>query len=435
MCGNIVEKSAVSVDKRRSIDVVAVLVKPDEKISLEDAKVAATALVGSTEITDRVFEVLETLSSRVLSVPESLIGDDISCKGINSWELEGLNYKSCWYSVELIIRVAVTSDSFEELDDEKLISLFRESRRKELLALNNHINVNFCIVGNNSLSHRHKSPKLAVFDMDSTLIQQEVIDELAAEAGPEVCKSVAETTERAMQGLLDFKESLRERVFALKGVPANDIVSKVRKRIIPTRGSVCLLRVLRALESRTAVVSGGFIPFGRYVQHLLGLDFAFANQLEITKGDNGKILSGYTIGPVVDAGRKKELLLKLCESDTSKLVHGVDNNINKLMAAGYFESNDEDKDIEYIAEPKTNVISCGDGANDLEMMTTASISIAFCAKQKVMENATCWITFKRMDCYLFFLGLTSTEIDDLFVKGSKLYAHWAETNKYLLDMY
>ncbi|KAK3700394.1 Phosphoserine phosphatase [Vermiconidia calcicola] len=198
----------------------------------------------------------------------------------------------------------------------------------------------------------HRIPGLAVFDMDSTLIQQEVIDELARSVGR--YELVAAVTEAAMRGELDFEESLRARVAHLKGVPT-DIWEHLKANVITfTPGARELIKVLKSLGWKTAVLSGGFTPLAYWVKDTLGLDYAFANQLSIdTAGSalSGEVLPGTSI---VGASVKKDLLLKLAEDENISITH---------------------------------TIAVGDGSNDLLMMHAAGLGIAFNAKPKVQEAA------------------------------------------------
>ncbi|KAJ1806898.1 Phosphoserine phosphatase, partial [Coemansia sp. RSA 2598] len=155
-----------------------------------------------------------------------------------------------------------------------------------------------------------RQKRLVVFDMDSTLIQQEVIDEIARATGIE--KEVAAITESAMQGEIDFKESLARRVALLKGTPI-EALEQVKQSLVFTEGAHYLCRALKSAGFKLAVISGGFLPLAKYVKAELGLDYAFANQLQVTA--DGKYLTGVTVGPVVDASRKAELLEVIAQAE------------------------------------------------------------------------------------------------------------------------
>ncbi|KAI9208695.1 HAD-like domain-containing protein, partial [Polychytrium aggregatum] len=222
----------------------------------------------------------------------------------------------------------------------------------------------------NSVFRRNK--RLVVFDMDSTLIQQEVIDEIAKHAG--VVEQVSRITESAMNGEIDFKESLRQRVALLKGIPSN-VFEHIKTVITFTPGAHRLCKALKRLGFKLAVISGGFMPLATYVKNELGLDYAFANQLKIS--EDGTQLTGETFGPVVDGARKADLLLTLAQA-------------NGLINA--------------------QVIAVGDGANDLLMMAEAGLGVAFNAKPRVQAQAQARINQTSLENVLYFLGYNDAEI-------------------------
>lgn len=190
-------------------------------------------------------------------------------------------------------------------------------------------------------------PGLIVMDMDSTAIQIECIDEIAKLAG--VGELVSEITERAMQGELDFEASLRERVAALKGADES-ILSQVRQTLPLMPELVELVNTLKALGWKTAIASGGFTYFSDHLKEMLGLDFAQSNTLEIVDGK----LTGKVLGDIVSAETKADILVTLAD--------------------------------EYDVEPH-NTVAVGDGANDLVMMATSGLGIAYHAKPKVQQQA------------------------------------------------
>src|SRR5690606_11904475 len=212
-----------------------------------------------------------------------------------------------------------------------------EAMRAAVLDLANERNED---IGFKKDSAFRRNRRLVVFDMDSTLIQSEVIDELAAEAG--VGEQVAEITERAMRGELDFNESFRARVALLKGLDA-DALHRVQQRIRLTEGAERLIGTLKALGYRTAILSGGFTWFGEYLKQRLGINHVYANELEI---ENGKV-TGRVVGQIVNGQRKAELLKAIAEQEGISL---------------------------------EQVIAVGDGANDLPMLGIAGLGIAFRAK-------------------------------------------------------
>ena len=231
------------------------------------------------------------------------------------------------------------------------------------------------------LSPFHKSskrvPRLAVFDMDSTLIQQEVIDELARNVG--CYDAVAAITEAAMRGdpgYADFSASLRARVALLKGVDGG-VWQRLKTEVISfTPGARTLLACLKAEGWRTAVLSGGFIPLASWVKEELGLDYARANQLETDAGGTltGRLLEG---AEIVDGAKKRELLLQLA----------AENNVGRDA-----------------------IIAVGDGSNDLPMMGEAALGIAFNAKPKVQVKAPAGVNGASLVDVLYVLGWTEEEI-------------------------
>ncbi|HEY6880665.1 MAG TPA: phosphoserine phosphatase SerB [Polyangiales bacterium] len=217
------------------------------------------------------------------------------------------------------------------------------------------------------LTRRNK--RLIVMDMDSTLIQQEVIDELAVTLG--VQQQVSAITERAMNGELDFDQSLRERVRLLKGTPVSAL-SDVLARIELTPGAADLVRVLRRLGYRTAVISGGFIEVVEPIRQQLGLDYAFANKLEAHDG----VLTGEVVGTIINRQRKAELLEQIAKTERIEL---------------------------------DQVIAVGDGANDLDMLARAGLGIAFNAKRTVQERAAAAINQTSLLSILYLLGMRDVD--------------------------
>lgn len=212
--------------------------------------------------------------------------------------------------------------------------------------------------------------RLICFDMDSTLIQTECIDQLAERAG--VGEEVRAITERAMRGEIDFNESFRERVALLKGLDVS-VMQDIAENLPITEGVSRMMEVLKRTGYKTAILSGGFTFFGDYLKRKFGFDYVYANELEV---ENGK-LTGRYVGEVVDGKRKAELL---------RLIAQVENvNIAQTIAVG-------------------------DGANDLPMLSTAGLGIAFHAKPKVKETARQSISTIGIDGVLYFLGFKDSYI-------------------------
>lgn len=214
--------------------------------------------------------------------------------------------------------------------------------------------------------------RLICFDMDSTLIETEVIDELAERAG--VGEKVRAITERAMRGEIDFKESFTERVALLKGLDES-VMKEIAESLPITEGVERLMRVLKRAGYKIAILSGGFTYFGNYLKHKFGIDYVYANELEIVDGK----LTGHYVGDIVDGQRKAELLKLLAQ------VENVD-----------------------IAQ----TIAVGDGANDLPMITVAGLGIAFNAKPKVKQTARQSISTIGIDGVLYFLGFKDSFINE-----------------------
>ena len=218
-------------------------------------------------------------------------------------------------------------------------------------------------VQEDSLYRRNR--RLVVFDMDSTLIQCEVIDELAKAAG--VGEAVAAITERAMQGELDFKESFSHRLGLLRGLDQRKLAG-IAERLPLTDGAERLIATLQQLGYKTAIISGGFTFFGRTLQAKLGIDYVFANELEIVDG----LVTGRVIEPVVDGAKKAEILVQLAAHEGISL---------------------------------EQVIAVGDGANDIPMLSKAGLGIAFRAKPLVRQQAQQALGELGLDSILYLLGL------------------------------
>ena len=209
-----------------------------------------------------------------------------------------------------------------------------------------------------------RTRRLICFDMDSTLIETEVIDELADRAG--VGKEVREITESAMRGEIDFHESFTRRVALLKGLDVS-VMKDIAENLPMTEGIERLMKTLKTVGFKIAILSGGFTYFGEYLKRKFGIDYVYANELEVVDGK----LTGRHIGDIVDGKRKAELLRLLAQIE----------NVN-------------------IAQ----TIAVGDGANDIPMLNTAGLGIAFHAKPKVKANTKQSISTIGLDGILYFLG-------------------------------
>jgi phosphoserine phosphatase len=239
--------------------------------------------------------------------------------------------------------------------------------REKFLAVSNDLNVDIAVQEDNVY---RRNRRLVAFDMDSTLIEAEVIDELAAAAG--VGEQVAEITERAMRGEIDFTESFHERVALLKGLNG-DVLQEIAERLPVTEGAERLIRNLKSLGYTTVILSGGFNYFGNYLKEKLGIDYVFANELDMEDG----VVTGKVTGIVVDGNRKAQLLREIAEKEGIRL---------------------------------EQTIAVGDGANDLPMLSIAGLGIAFRAKPLVQESAKQSISTLGLDGVLYLLGYRDRDI-------------------------
>ncbi len=239
--------------------------------------------------------------------------------------------------------------------------------RRQFMELADEIDVDIAYQENNVY---HRNRRLVALDMDSTLIQAEVIDELAKRAG--VGKQVAAITERAMRGEIDFNESLLQRVSLLKGLPESAL-AEVASILRLTDGTERLMVALKKLGYKTAILSGGFTYFGHALQRRLGFDYVFANDLEIEDG----VITGKLASEIVNGGRKASLLASIAQHEGFSL---------------------------------EQTIAVGDGANDLPMLSIAGLGIAFRAKPMVKESAKQSLNRLGLDSILYLMGLSEREI-------------------------
>jgi phosphoserine phosphatase len=242
-----------------------------------------------------------------------------------------------------------------------------QAMRAACLRLSAELNIDVAVQEDNAY---RRNRRLVCFDMDSTLIEQEVIDELAKEAG--VGDKVAEITELAMQGELDFQQSFRARVALLKGLDA-DVLPQIAARLTITEGAERLISTLKSLGYKTAILSGGFQYFAEYLQEKLGIDEVHANILDV---ENGQV-TGEVKGHIVDGARKAYLLTELAEK---------------------------------MGISPEQAIAVGDGANDLPMLSIAGLGVAFRAKPLVRQNANQAISSVGLDGVLYLLGVHDKDL-------------------------
>jgi phosphoserine phosphatase len=218
-----------------------------------------------------------------------------------------------------------------------------------------------------TLASRVRRYRLAVFDMDSTLIQCEVIDELARYAG--VGEQVAAITDRAMRGDLEFQESFIERVALLEGLDVG-VIDRILETLPITEGVGELILTLRAQGVYTAILSGGFSPFAQYLQRRFGFDEVHANDLDVDRG----VLTGKVRLPIVDGDYKRDVLIEIAQRRNIAL---------------------------------EDTIAVGDGANDLPMLTTAGLGVAYSAKPLIQSQVDLQLNHVGLDGVLYYLGAAS----------------------------
>ena len=287
----------------------------------------------------------------------------IAAYGLNIDAIKRLTGRMSIMHPELNVRACVEFSIRGTLED-------KAGLQKQLMQLSAETGIDFSFQKDDMY---RRMRRLICFDMDSTLIQTECIDELAERAG--VGDKVREITARAMRGEIDFKESFTERVALLKGLDVS-VMQDIAEHLPITEGTDRLMSVLKTCGYKIALLSGGFTYFGEYLQRRYNIDYVYANELEID--DNGK-LTGRYVGEVVDGRRKADLLKLIAQTEKVNLAQ---------------------------------TIAVGDGANDLPMLSEAGLGIAFHAKPRVVKSAKQSLSTIGLDGILYFLGFKDSHLGE-----------------------
>ncbi len=307
-----------------------------------------------------------TIIGRSLSAAQIQAATDvISRYGLNIDAIKRLTGRMSIMHPERNVRACVEFSlrGFLSADDKKAL-------QQDLMAMGTEAGMDFSFQKDDMY---RRMRRLICFDMDSTLVQAECIDELARRHG--VYDQVAAITERAMRGEIDFKESFTERVALLKGLDIS-VMRDIAEHLPITEGTDRLMSVLKTCGYKIAILSGGFTFFGEYLQRKYGIDYVYANELEV--GEDGK-LTGRYVGEVVDGRRKADLLRLIAQTEKVNIAQ---------------------------------TIAVGDGANDLPMLNEAGLGIAFHAKPRVKANARQSISTLGLDGVLYFIGFKDSHLGE-----------------------
>ncbi|MDJ0877552.1 MAG: phosphoserine phosphatase SerB [Halieaceae bacterium] len=300
--------------------------------------------------------IVSLLARKITALQLSRVTGVVSRYGLNIDDIHRLSGRVPLGELPPLSKACVEFSVRGQLDDTAAF-------RSDLLELAADMDVDIAFQEDNMY---RRNRRLVAFDMDSTLIEAEVIDELAKRAG--VGDQVAAITEQAMRGEIDFSESFRRRVSLLKGLDES-VLSEIGDSIPLTEGAEHLVTTLRSLGYKTAILSGGFTYFGEQLKRKLGIDYMYANTLEIADGK----VTGEVRGEIVDGERKAALLKEIAERENIDL---------------------------------QQVIAVGDGANDLPMLRIAGLGIAFRAKPLVKQSAKQAISTLGLDGILYLLGIS-----------------------------
>ena len=307
-----------------------------------------------------------TIIGRSLSAAQIQAATDvISRHGLNIDAIKRLTGRMSIMHPERNVRACVEFSlrGFLSADDKK-------SMQQDLMAMSADAGIDFSFQKDDMY---RRMRRLICFDMDSTLIQAECIDELARRHG--VYEQVAAITESAMRGEIDFKESFTRRVALLKGLDIS-VMQDIAENLPITEGTDRLMSVLKTCGYKIAILSGGFTFFGEYLQKKYGIDYVYANELEVD--ENGK-LTGRYVGDVVDGRRKADLLKLIAQTEKVNLAQ---------------------------------TIAVGDGANDLPMINEAGLGIAFHGKPRVKQSARQSISTIGLDGVLYFIGFKDSQLGE-----------------------